>query len=230
MIFDPLFLIISAPAFILAMWAQHRVKTAYGEASRMPARLSGAAAARYILDSAGLQNVNIEQTPGHLSDHYDPRENVLRLSADVYRGQNQAAVGIAAHEAGHAIQKSRNYLPLVLRNLAVPAACFGSRGAIFILFGGFFLSGVSEPLGGMMMDFALLLFGAVVVFQVVNLPVEFDASNRAKAELVNLNIVSAGEMTGVNRVLNAAAMTYVAATLAAVTTFLYYLMRFGGRD
>ena len=128
------------------------------------------------------------------------------------------------------IQKSRNYLPLVLRNLAVPAASFGSRGAIFILFGGFFLSGVSEPLGGMMMDFALLLFGAVVVFQVVNLPVEFDASNRAKAELVNLNIVSAGEMTGVNRVLNAAAMTYVAATLAAVTTFLYYLMRFGGRD
>ena len=230
MIFDPLFLIMALPGFALAMWAQHRVKTAYSEASQVPAQVSGAAAARYILDSAGLNDVQIEQTPGHLSDHYDPRHNVLRLSDQVYHGHSQAAVGIAAHEAGHAIQKARNYLPLVLRNLAVPAASFGSNSATLILIGGVLMSGLSQAFGGMMINFALILFLAVVIFQVVNLPVEFDASNRAKAELVNLNIVSAGEMQYVNRVLNAAAMTYVAATLQAVITFAYFFMRYGGRD
>lgn len=223
MIFDPLYLIMMLPAFALAMWAQHRVKSAFNEASQVPARLSGAAAARHILDSAGLHDVGIEQTHGHLTDHYDPRHNVLRLSDHVYSGHSQAAVGIAAHEAGHAIQKARNYLPLVLRNLAVPAASFGSRSAMLIFIAGMFFA--SAPIGGLLMNIGLVLFGAVVVFQVVNLPVEFDASNRAKAELVSLDIVPQAEMGYVNKVLNAAALTYVAATLQAILTFVYLFLR-----
>ena len=162
--------------------------------------------------------------PGRLSDHYDPRHNVLRLSQDVYHGRNQAAVGIAAHEAGHAIQKARNYAPLVVRNAAVPIAGFGSNAAFAFFVLGFLFS--FQPL----VTIGIALFGAVVFFQVVNLPVEFDASARAKAQLVELGIVPPAEMQYVNSVLNAAAMTYVAATLQAVLTLLYYIFRFSGRD
>ena len=230
MIFDPIYLIMMLPGFALALWAQSRVKSAFQAASQVPARLSGAVAARHILDSAGLQDVGIEQTPGHLSDHYDPIHNVLRLSEPVYHGRTQAAVGIAAHEAGHAIQKARHYLPLVVRNMAVPVASFGSNGAFFILFGGVIMSTVFESvqLGGTLINLGILLFGAVLVFQVINLPVEFDASKRAKAELVSLGIVPAQEMVHVNKVLNAAALTYVAATLQAAMTFLYFFLRYGG--
>ena len=230
MIFDPLYLIMLLPGLALALWAQSRVKSAFQAASQVPARLSSAAAARHILDSAGLRDVGIEQTHGHLSDHYDPIHNVLRLSEPVYHGRTQAAVGIAAHEAGHAIQKARHYLPLAFRSLAYPVASFGSRGALFILFGGVLMSTVFEnvPLGGTLINLGILLFGAVLVFQVINLPVEFDASKRAKAELVSLGIVPAQEMVHVNKVLNAAALTYVAATLQAAMTFLYFFLRYGG--
>ena len=218
-------LIFIAPALILGLWAQYRVKSTYNSAARVPASLSGAAAARHILNSAGLYDVDIEQVPGHLSDHYDPRSRVLRLSPDVYHGASQASVGIAAHEAGHAIQHARNYAPLVIRNAAVPAANFGSNASFIMLMLGMFLQ----------MPFLILLgiavFGAFVFFQVVNLPVEFDASARAKAQLVDLGIVPRQEMTYVNKVLNAAALTYVAATLQAVLTLLYYILRFtGSRD
>ncbi|MCA9170992.1 MAG: zinc metallopeptidase, partial [Planctomycetales bacterium] len=188
------------------------------------ARLSGAAAARHILDSAGLRNVDIEMIPGDLSDHYDPRANVLRLSSHVYSGHTQAAVGIAAHEAGHAIQKANNYAPLVIRNAAVPAASFGSNSAFMMVIFGAMLG--FKPL----ITFGLIAFGAVVFFQLVNLPVEFDASARAKKQLVALGIVPQDEMRYVNKVLNAAALTYVAATLQAVLTLLYLFMRFGDRD
>jgi len=224
MFFDPMYFMIVGPAFLLAMWAQFRVKSTFAQANQMAARLSGAAAARHILDSAGLNDVDIELTPGELSDHYDPRANVLRLSSSVYHGRTQAAVGIAAHEAGHAIQKARHYMPLVIRNAAVPAASFGSNSAFMMIIGGAIFS------APFLIKLGLIAFGAVVFFQLVNLPVEFDASARAKRQLVDLGIVPPAEMTYVNKVLNAAAMTYVAATLQAILTLLYLFMRYGDRD
>lgn len=159
-----------APALLLGLWAQMRVRTTYAQAGRQPSRLSGAAAARHLLDQADLREVDIEQTPGHLSDHYDPRAKVLRLSPDVYSGRNLAAVGIAAHEAGHAIQDARHYAPLMIRNAAVPAAGFGSQFGLILLMVGLGFS--LQPV----MLLGIILFGVVVVFQIVNLPVEFNAS------------------------------------------------------
>ena len=133
MFFDPLYFVFVLPAFLLGLWAQLRIKMTYATAQQMAAPLSGAAAARHILDSAGLQDVGIEEIPGHLSDHYDPRDKVLRLSQEVYQSRTLAAVGIAAHEAGHAIQDARAYAPLVIRNAAVPVAGFGSNAGILLI-------------------------------------------------------------------------------------------------
>jgi len=224
MMFNFSYLLWIAPAMLLALWAQMRVKSAYAAAQQEPAPLSGAAAARYILDSAGLNDVQIEQIPGEMTDHYDPREKVLRLSPHVYQGRSMAAVGIAAHESGHAIQDARNYAPLVVRNAAVPAANFGGSISMTLIFLGFFLQ------FGMLIWAGIAFFACVVFFQVVNLPVEFDASNRAKAQLVELGILQPQEMGHVNSVLNAAAWTYVAATLQSVLTLLYYLSRFSGNN
>ena len=215
------FLFIS-PALLLAAWAQMRIRSTYATAQRMPAPLSGAAAARHVLDSAGLSGIEIEQVPGHLSDHYDPRDKVLRLSSEVFGSRSLAAVGIAAHEAGHAIQDAKHYMPLVVRNAAVPAAGFGSSASFIMLIAGAFFR--FPPL----IWFGIGLFACVVFFQVINLPVEFNASARAKAELVSLGIVDQQGMVYVNRVLNAAAMTYVAATLQAILTLLYYVMQYAG--
>ncbi|MBN1396043.1 MAG: zinc metallopeptidase [Pirellulales bacterium] len=224
MIFDPMYFLWIGPAFLLGLWAQFRVKATYARAQRMGASLSGAAAARHVLDSAGLNNVDIEQIPGQLSDHYDPRHKVLRLSREVYQSRTLAAVGIAAHEAGHAIQDARAYAPLVVRNAAVPIAGFGSNAAIFLVIIGAIMT--FQPL----VTIGIGLFSAVVFFQVVNLPVEFNASSRAKTQLVGLGIVSDQELTYVKKVLNAAALTYVAATLQAILTLLYLITRFGSRD
>jgi len=221
-LFDPIFYLFLIPPMLLAFWAQYRVKSAYAAASKQPAQLSGAAAARHVLDSAGLQSVGIEQVPGELSDHYDPRAKVLRLSPGVYGQRTMAAVGIAAHEAGHAIQDARNYAPLVVRNAAVPVANFG---------GGF--AGTLAMLG-VMMGFkplllaGIVLFAGLVFFQLVNLPVEFDASARAKKELVAQGIVAQADMLPVQQVLNAAALTYVAGTLQSIMTLAYYIMRYSG--
>jgi hypothetical protein len=195
----------------------------------MPAPLSGAAAARHLLDSAGLQQVAIEPIPGELTDHYDPRHKVLRLSQGVYDKRNLAAVGIAAHEAGHAIQDAQHYAPLVVRNLAVPVAGIGSNLGIMLVFIGAMFVGGGHLFGEWMVNAGFILFGAVVFFQVVNLPVEFDASNRAKRQLVEYGIVDPGDMVYVNKVLNAAAWTYVAATLQAIMILIYLIIRFGGR-
>jgi uncharacterized protein len=212
------------PPMLIAMWAQWRVQHSFAVASRQPSRMSGAATARLLLDEAGLQNVPIEKTEGFLSDHYDAHRNILRLSAPVFHGQTLAAAGIAAHEAGHAIQDAKQYLPLVIRNAAVPVAAFGSNTAfLFLVLGGVFASMPLIWLG-------IILFALAVVFQIVNLPVEFDASARAKRLLVERGIVSVHDMPYVNSVLNAAAMTYVAATLQGVMTLLYFLSIFSGRD
>ena len=220
--FDPMYFLMIAPAFLLAMWAQWKVQATYATAQRMPAPLSGAAAARHVLDSAGLDHVGIEQVPGHLSDHYDPRHKVLRLSTEVYQSRTLAAVGIAAHEAGHAIQDARSYAPLVIRNAAVPAANFGSGFSFLLFFIGIMMNSTMLVWAG------VAAFGAVAFFQVVNLPVEFNASARAKEQLVALGIISPQELTYVRKVLNAAAWTYVAATLQSLLTLLYYLMRASG--
>jgi hypothetical protein len=192
--------------------------------SQIPARLSGGQAARRMLDNAGLHSVGIEQIGGNLSDHYDPRSKVLRLSSDVYNGRSMAAVGVACHEAGHAFQDAKNYAPLVVRNLAVPAANFGSgTGVTLLLVGGLMQSATLILLG-------VVLFACVVFFQLVNLPVEFDASKRAKEELVAQGMIAGNEEHYVSKVLNAAALTYVAATLQSVMTLAYYLwMIFGDR-
>jgi len=227
MIFHLEYFLVIAPAFLLGLWAQMRIKATYATAQRLAAPLSGAAAARHILDSAGLHQVDIQQVPGRLSDHYDPRQKVLRLSPEVYQSRSLAAVGIAAHEAGHAIQDAQAYAPLVVRNAAVPAAGFGSNVGILLV-----ILGAIMQMNAVLIWLGIALFGCVVVFQLVNLPVEFNASTRAKAQLVQLGVVNQQELTYVSKVLNAAAWTYVAATLQALLTLLYLIMRFtgGSRD
>jgi len=217
-LFDPLFWMLVGPFFLLGFIAQIWVKSAYARAQRRAAPLSGAAAARHILDSAGLGNVDIQVVPGHLSDHYDPRHKVLRLSQQVYQSRSLAAVGIAAHEAGHAIQDARAYAPLVIRNAAVPAAGFGSNSAFLLIILGLIFSWPA------ILWLGVGLFGCVVFFQIVNLPVEFNASSRARAQLAQLGIVDSQGMVYVNSVLTAAAMTYVAAMLQAIMTLLYYII------
>jgi uncharacterized protein len=212
----------AAPAILLALWAQWRVKSSFAAASREPAPLSGAAAARHILDAAGFSEVSIEPVHGELTDHYDPRTKVLRLSDKVYGARSLAAVGIAAHEAGHALQDAENYSMMAIRNAAVGVANLGSSFGMIVFVIGLSLDSKAIALLG------LALFAGTVFFQLVNLPVEIDASNRAKAALVNLGIVPAADMPAVNSVLNAAAWTYVAGTLQAVMMLLYYTTFLGG--
>jgi uncharacterized protein len=223
---DPWYFVAIGPALLLAFWAQMRVRSAYAAAQQVAAPLSGAAAARHVLDSAGLESVQIEQVGGFMTDHYDPRQKVLRLSPEVYQSRSLAAVGIAAHEAGHALQDAQGYAPLAVRNAAVPMAGFGSNASIILLILGLVFR--FPPL----VLVCIGLFACVVFFQIVNLPVEFNASSRAKVQLASLGIVGPQEMVYVNGVLNAAAWTYVAATLQAILTLLYYIMRFtgGSRD
>jgi len=224
--FDPMYFLFIAPALILALWAQLKVKTTFAQAMRIPAQLSGAAAARHILDEAGCQDVGIEQIGGNLSDHYDPRARVLRLSGDVYQQRTAAAVGIAAHEAGHALQHAHNYMPLVVRNAAFPAAQFGPMASFILLILGVLLRNPA------LIWLGIIAFSGILVFQIINLPVEIDASNRAKRILTEYQIVDGDGAVAVRRVLNAAAWTYVAATLQSLLTLLYYILAFtgGSRD
>jgi Zn-dependent membrane protease YugP len=222
------YLLWMAPALLLAFWAQWKVRGTYAAAAEVPSRLSGAAAARHILDSAGLQNVTIEPIAGQLTDHYDPNAKVLRLSEGVFGSRSAAAVGIAAHEAGHALQDAQRYAPLVIRNIAVPAAQFGSGIGVVLLMLGAGLAFRGVAAGTPLIWLGIAGFACVAAFQLINLPVEFDASNRAKQLLISHGIVGNQEMTYVNDVLNAAAWTYVAATLQSVLTVLYYVMQFTG--
>jgi Zn-dependent membrane protease YugP len=204
-------------------YAQWKVKSSFAKMSKVPARMSGAEAARRMLDNAGMQSVQIEPVQGHLSDHYDPRGKVLRLSPDVYGGRSMAALGVACHEAGHAFQDAQNYTPLVIRNAAVPAANFGSGIGMSMLFFGLMIG--LTPVAWL----GVILFSAVVFFQIINLPVEFNASNRAREQLVSQGLIAANEEHYVATVLNAAALTYVAATLQSIMTLLYYLFILSNR-
>jgi Zn-dependent membrane protease YugP len=216
-------LYIAIPFAILGMWAQGRVKSAFNRGSRIATSSgrTGRQVAEAILHANGIADVSVEPARGFLSDHYDPRHKVLRLSPDVYDGRSVAAAGVAAHEVGHAIQHARGYTPLALRNMVVPTAGLGSGlGMTLAMIGiGFGLN-----------SFALIgcaLFTMFVIFQLVNLPVEFNASRRARQTLLANGLVTQQEDAEVGRVLNAAAMTYVAATIQAVVTLLYFLMRAG---
>jgi Zn-dependent membrane protease YugP len=223
MFFDPIYFLFLAPGILLAAWAQWRVQSAFAQASQVPAAsgLSGAETADHMLRAGGIDNVRIEPVEGFLSDHYSPGEKVLRLSPPVYRNRSLASLGIAAHEAGHAYQDAQGYGPLRLRNLLVPAASIGSNGAWIVLM----IGSLTQAAG--LIYLGILLFSGTVVFQLVNLPVEFDASRRARQHLLEAGLVSPEEDETVGKVLNAAAMTYVAATLTSVLTLLYFLFRAG---
>jgi uncharacterized protein len=211
------------PGMALSMWAQARISSAYAAGSRVPARagVTGAEAAGMVMRSGGVTGVAIEPVAGELSDHYDPRNKVLRLSNGVYGSRSLSAVGIAAHEAGHAIQDASHYPGLVVRNLIVPMASIGS-----MLFWVPFLAGL--VLGIMQLVFlGIVLFSLTVVFQLVNLPVEFDASRRGRQLLQSSGLIGPDEDEVVGRVLNAAAWTYVAATLTSVLQLLFYLVQSG---
>jgi hypothetical protein len=222
-----LYLLISLPALLLGLWAQFRVRSAFKKNAeiRTYTGMTGAQVARRILDTNGLQGVSVERVDGFLTDHYDPRHRVLRLSPDVYEGNSLAAAGVAAHEAGHALQHAQGYKMLALRSAMVPTVQIGSWLGPIIFIAGFFLAGV---IGTSLAWLGLALFAAVALFAVVTLPVEFDASNRAKRLLVAENILFPQEMGGVNAVLNAAALTYVAAAIQAISTLLYYAMLLTG--
>jgi Zn-dependent membrane protease YugP len=229
MIFDPIYLLIIAPGFLLSLWASWKVKANFNKYSKLRSgrNITGAQAAAELLRSAGIDDVRIVVTQGMLSDHYNPVNKTLALSPSVHDSPSVAAVGIAAHEAGHAIQHAESYKPLWLRSLLVPTASIGSNlGYVMMLFG-LMLSWAG------LLYLGMILFSAVLLFQIVTLPVEFNASSRAKVLLVNRGIITDRERVGVDKVLNAAAMTYVAAVVSTLLTLLYFLLRaglLGGRN
>lgn len=223
MFFDPVYLLFMAPGLVLALWASFRTKRTFAKYSKVRTLngLTGAQAAQRLLERAGISDVEIVPTRGTLSDHYHPVKKTLALSEPVYGSSSVAAVGVACHEAGHAIQHARAYKPLWLRSALVPTVGFSSTASYVILMAGFMMQSQKLILLG------ALAFSAVVLFQLITLPVEFDASNRAKRLAVENGIVIESEREGMNKVLNAAALTYVAAAVSAVLTLLYYLIRAG---
>lgn len=229
MIFDPMYLLALLPGLLLSMWASHRVKSTYRRYSEVGARsgLTGAETAHELMRRAGIRDVRIEPVQGVLSDHYDPSHKVLRLSSDVYQGRSLSAIGVAAHEAGHALQHATGYAPLELRSLVVRPAMIGSNLGITIAGIGLLLQTTA------MIWLGILLFSAFVVFTLITLPVEFNASSRALATLKDTGILVGPELDGASAVLNAAAMTYVASAASAIIQLLYFVWRaglLGGRD
>ena len=221
--FDPMYFLFIGPALLLSLWASFRTKSAFNKYSRVRTMrgLTGAQAAQILLDQAGIQDVKIVPTHGTLTDHYNPVTKTLALSEPVYGSSSVAAVGVACHEAGHAIQHARAYKPLWLRSALVPTAGIGSSIGYMVMLGGLLFSSTNMVLIGAM------LFSAVLLFQVVTLPVEFDASARAKKLAFENGIVLEQERVGMSKVLNAAALTYVAAAISTLMTLLYFLVRSG---
>lgn len=227
MFYNPLFLIITLPALLLAMWAQWRVQSAYRKYSQVRnyTGMTGAEVARRVLDFNGLQNVQIEPVQGFLTDHYDPRKKILRLSPEVYSSPSVAAAGIAAHESGHAIQDREGYLAMQARSAMVPTVQLGSwLGPIVFILGILMM----PILGTTLAWIGVALFAGTALFAIVTLPVEFNASQRAKQSLMAQGIIGQQEMAGVNKVLDAAAMTYVAGAAQAISTLLYYVLILSG--
>ena len=209
----------------IGLWAQMKVKSAYGKYVQVPSRgrITGREAAEAVMQSAGIHDVEIVECHGTLTDHYDPRNKRLALSRDNYRGSSLAALGVAAHEAGHAIQHKQGYAPLNLRMSLVPVTNIASQALPMVMLGGFFL--FHSP---MLINLGIIIYVILTFFQLVTLPVEFDASKRAKAQLANLGIIEQDEMIGVKKTLDAAAYTYVAAFVSSLGWLLYMLA--GNRD
>ncbi len=228
--YDWTYIVIVLPAIILALAAQGKVSSTFNKYSRVPSRvgMTGAEAARRIMELNGIYDVSIERVSGNLTDHYDPSKKVLRLSDSVYSSSSIAAIGVAAHESGHAIQHARGYAPLSLRTLLVPAANIGSRLAMPLILLGIIFS-FSSMMGTSLITLGIILFGLSVVFTIVTLPVEFNASRRAIECLGESRILYDDELAGAKKVLSAAAMTYVASTAVALANFLRLIIIFGGR-
>ena len=220
--FDPVYLLFALPGLLLAMAAAFYTKSTFAKYSKVGAssRLTGADAAQRMLNAAGIYDVKIELVKGFLSDHYDPRDKTLRLSPDVYTQNSLSSIGVACHEAGHAIQHAHAYAPLTLRTALVPATNICSSLSYIIIIAGFFLSKELILIGA-------ILFSVAVLFSIITLPVEWDATARAKKMMVSAGIVTPNEAAMAGQVLNAAFLTYVAAAVTALLTLLYYLLRSG---
>ncbi|HWA86491.1 MAG TPA: zinc metallopeptidase [Opitutus sp.] len=218
------FMLLFIAVFLFAMYAQIRVSSAYGRNSQIGSRgrITGRDAAAAVMANAGITDVEIVETGGHLTDHYDPLKKQLVLSSENYRGTSLAAVGVAAHEAGHAIQHKVGYSMLEARMALVPTTQFVSKILPFVIIGSFFFV---RGLTGIVLDVAIICYAVLTLFQLITLPVEFDASRRAKVQLVELGILDRDEMPGVNQTLDAAALTYVAAFVGALLNLLYLLSR-----
>ena len=223
MIFDPVYFLFLAPGLALSLWASWRVKSNFKKYSKVRSSrgITGAEAAAELLRTASIDDVKIVRTAGKLSDHYNPINKTLALSESVYDSSSIAAIGVATHEAGHAIQHAKHYGPLWVRSMLVPTANIGSSIGYFVMLIGLFMASTNMVLVG------AVLFSMVLLFQIVTLPVEFDATRRAKALVIEHGIILPQEREGVDRVLNAAALTYVAAAVSTLLTLLYFLLRSG---
>ncbi len=219
--YDYYYIVLVVPAIILSVIAQAKVKSTYNKYSRVSnsKRITGAQAAHNVLAHYGITDVKIECGHGKLSDHYDPRGNVIRLSPEVYSGASVASIGIACHEAGHAAQHAQNYVPIKVRNLILPIANFGSSAGVLIAIVGYFLG------FGFLIDVGIILFAAVVVFQLVTLPIEFNASSRALRVIDETGMLHDEERNGAKKVLSAAAMTYVASLLVSLMSLIRLILR-----
>ncbi len=219
--YDYYYIVLVVPAIILSFIAQAKVKSTYNKYARISnaKHITGAQAAQNVLSHYGIRDVKIECGHGKLSDHYDPRVNVIRLSPEVYSGASIAAIGIACHEAGHVAQHAQNYLPIKARNLILPVANFGSSAGVLIAILGYFLG------FGILIDIGIILFAAVVVFQLVTLPIEFNASSRALKVIDETGMLQDDERVGAKKVLSAAAMTYVASLLVSLMSLIRLILR-----
>ena len=225
--FDPLWLLFAVPGLLIGIWAQIKLSHAYGKYSRVAVEsgMTGAQTARRILDDAGLNDMPVEEVPGHLSDHYDPTKRALFLSSENYRGRTVAAVGVAAHESGHALQHQAAYGLFNFRMAIVPVTQFASMAYMGVFFAGI----IFRQFFPTFITIAIVLFSLMTLFQLVTLPVEYDASRRAKEQLFRLGLVREDERTGISKVLDAAALTYVAALVSSILNLLYLLAIRGRR-
>ncbi|MHB8073866.1 zinc metallopeptidase [Desulfosporosinus fructosivorans] len=227
MIFWDNTMVLLIPAILLSMYAQFKISSSYKRYSKIRSQsgLSGAQAARALLNRNGLYDVRVEQIGGRLSDHYDPHTRIISLSQDVYQGSSLSSLAVAAHETGHALQHASGYVPMTLRSSFVPVANLGSGAGPILIMLGLFI-----PSYGWLLEFGILAFSFAVLFQIITLPVEYNASNRALALLQEGNMLGSEEIRGARSVLNAAALTYVAAALAAVLTLARFILISRGRS
>ena len=229
MFFDPVYWLVIGAGMLLSLWASSKTKKTFSKYSKYTTHrgMTGADVARSILRDNGIGDVTVERIQGKLTDHYDPRTKTLRLSEPVYDSASMSACGVAAHEVGHAIQDARGYAMLKFRSAWVPVANLGGGISVLVLIMAVFMGGVTTDTGGTMATIGILLFATTTVFTLITLPVEFDASNRALATLQTGGYMNPDELAGAKKVLNAAAMTYVAAFITSLLTLLYWATRLG---